>query len=70
MMSRKGIANEIYDILKELETKKSNDKSCYLIGKLEAFCEVLDGDLFVVSPYGKRLIDEDTLLKIEKYVSL
>jgi hypothetical protein len=71
MMSKKGIASEIKDMLKELESRELNDKTeGYLIGKLEAFCEVLDGDLFRVEPYGKRLIDEDTIIRIEKYISL
>jgi hypothetical protein len=71
MMSKKGVASEIKDVLKELETREYGDKpEYYLIGKLRAFCEVLDGDLFRVEPYGKRLIDEDTIIRIEKYISL
>lgn len=71
MMSRKNVASEIKDVLKELENRELNDKTeGYLIGKLEAFCEVLDGDLFRVTPEGNRLIDEDTIIRIEKYISL
>ena len=73
MMSRKGIKAEIIDILEELENNNelSEKLVTFLRGKLKAYCEVLDGDLFArVDETGKRFLDEDYRERLEKFIDL
>lgn len=72
MMSRKGIRAEILETLEELEnTKKMTAKYFILGGRLKAFCEVLDGDLFArVNEAGDRFLNEDYRARIERFIVL
>lgn len=73
MMSRKGIKSEILEILTELENNPNMPERLerFLCGKLTAFCEVLDGDLFArINSSGETFLDEDYRWRLEKFIDL